>query len=268
MKYSEKDHTFAICAYKESPYLEACIQSLLNQSVRTRTIVVTSTDNDYIRNMAKKYDLTYFVNRGETGITQDWNYAYKCADSELVTIAHQDDIYEKDYAKTIIDAASAAKRPLIVFTGYGELRNDTTVYDNKLLKIKKLMLSPLKLKVFQNSIFIRRRILSLGCPICCPAVTFVKMNLPKTVFQAGFRSDEDWEAWEKLSRLKGAFVYRKAPLVLHRIHDESETSAIIGETGRAHEDYQMFCKFWPKPVARLITKFYSASEKSNELENK
>lgn len=268
MKYSEKDHTFAICAYKESPYLEECIQSLLNQSVQTKVIVVTSTDNGYIRNMAKKYDLPYFVNCGETGITQDWNYAYKCANSELVTIAHQDDIYEKDYAKAILTGVSAAKRPLIAFTGYGELRNGTAVYDNKLLKIKRLMLFPLKIKAFQRSIFIRRRILSLGCPICCPAVTFVKMNLPKTVFQSGFRSDEDWEAWEKLSRLKGSFVYYGKPLVLHRIHGESETSAIIGETGRAHEDYQMFCKFWPKPIARLITKFYSASEKSNELENK
>lgn len=25
------NHTFAICAYKESPYLEECIQSLMNQ---------------------------------------------------------------------------------------------------------------------------------------------------------------------------------------------------------------------------------------------
>ena len=26
-------HTFAICAYKESPYLEACIRSLKGQTV-------------------------------------------------------------------------------------------------------------------------------------------------------------------------------------------------------------------------------------------
>lgn len=268
MKYKENNHTFAICAYKESPYLEACIQSLLNQSVKTKVIVVTSTDCAYIKDLAEKYDLTYYVNPGKSGITQDWNYAYQCANTELVTIAHQDDLYEKEYAETILNALSHAKRPLIAFTGYGELRNGEAVYDNKLLKIKKLMLAPLKWKTMQNSIFVRRRILSLGCPICCPAVTFVKMNLPKKVFQAGFRSDEDWEAWEKISRLKGAFVYTAKPLVLHRIHDGSETSAIIGDTGRAGEDYQMFCKFWPKPIAKVITRFYSASEKSNELENK
>jgi len=29
-----EDHTFAICAYGESPYLEECIKSIKNQIVR------------------------------------------------------------------------------------------------------------------------------------------------------------------------------------------------------------------------------------------
>ena len=43
------DHTFAICAYKESPYLESCIKSVLNQSVKTKVAISTGTPNDYIR---------------------------------------------------------------------------------------------------------------------------------------------------------------------------------------------------------------------------
>ena len=52
----------------------------------------------------------------------------------------------------------------------------------------------------------------------------------------------------------------------HRIHNGSETSAIIGDSARSQEDFQMFCKFWPKPIARIITKIYSTSEKSNTLD--
>ena len=33
MEYQNTDHTFAVCAYKESPYLESCIKSLVNQKV-------------------------------------------------------------------------------------------------------------------------------------------------------------------------------------------------------------------------------------------
>ena len=33
MNYTGKNHTFAICAYKESPFLEECIQSLLGETI-------------------------------------------------------------------------------------------------------------------------------------------------------------------------------------------------------------------------------------------
>ena len=48
------DHTFAICAYKESEYLEECIKSLKNQTVSTNIILATSTPNDYISGLCSK----------------------------------------------------------------------------------------------------------------------------------------------------------------------------------------------------------------------
>ena len=38
-----KNHTFVICAYKESKYLEECIKSLINQTVKSNIIMTTST---------------------------------------------------------------------------------------------------------------------------------------------------------------------------------------------------------------------------------
>ena len=46
-----KKHIFAICAYKESPYLEECIVSLKNQTVKTDILLATSTPNEYIENL-------------------------------------------------------------------------------------------------------------------------------------------------------------------------------------------------------------------------
>ena len=66
MNYTGKNHTFAICAYKESPFLEECIQSLLGQTIPSTIIIVTSTDNAYIQNMAEKYHLELFINHGES----------------------------------------------------------------------------------------------------------------------------------------------------------------------------------------------------------
>lgn len=154
---------------------------------------------------------------------------------------------------------------MIAFGDYGELRNKTVVTDNKLLKVKRTMLLPLRIRKFWSSKFIRRRILSFGCAICCPSVTFDKKNLPQPVFRPGFRSAEDWEAWERLSRRKGSFVYVHDVIMYHRIHEESETSIILKDNARKKEDYTMFRKFWPAPIAKMLVKLYSSSEKSNEL---
>ena len=258
-------HTFAICAYKESPYLEECVKSLTKQTLPSKIIMVTSTPNDFIREVCEKYKIPMFINEGESGIVQDWNFAYLASDTKYVTIAHQDDVYLPEYAESVMKKMEKASRPLIAFTDYGELRDAQVVLNNRILKIKRLMLAPLKGELFQKSRFIRRRILSLGCPICCPSVTFAKENLPQTVFQKGYRSDEDWQAWEMISGYKGEFLYIDKVLVYHRIHEESETSIILGDNARSLEDYEMFCKFWPKPIARLLTRLYSESEKSNEL---
>ena len=51
----------------------------------------------------------------------------------------------------------------------------------------------------------------------------------------------------------------------HRIHEESETSIILGDNARNKEDYEMFCKFWPKCIAKILAKLYSKSENSNKM---
>ena len=259
------DHTFAICAYKESPYLEECIQSLRNQTVKSNILVATSTPNDYIKGIADKYAIPYYINEGEGGITQDWNYAYSCAKTEYITIAHQDDVYEKDYLETALALIAKARHPLLFFSDYYEIRDGKKVISNQLLKVKRIMLLPLRIKVFQNVRWVRRRILSFGSPICCPSVTFATENLPETVFENHYRACEDWEAWEKISKRKGQFLYSTKLLVGHRIHEDSETTAAIGDNQRSKEEYEMFCKFWPKGAARFLLKFYSKGQNSNQL---
>ncbi len=259
------NHTFVICAYQESRFLEECIRSLKKQTVKSELIMVTSTPNHFIRDMAAKYGIPLEINTGEKGIVQDWNFAYSQAKTKYMTIAHQDDVYKEAYTEVLLREMERSKQTLIGFTDYAEIRYGATVEVNTMLKIKRWMLLPLRCRVLRKSRFIRRRILSLGCPICCPSVMFQKENLPAQIFTAGYRSDEDWQAWERISRRKGDFVYQSSRLTLHRIHEESATTAIIGDNARAKEDYEMFLKFWPPVIARFLVKHYSKSEKSNNM---
>ena len=260
------NHTFVICAYKESEYLEECIKSLEAQNVKSEVIIATSTPCDYISNLAERHEIDIFVNPGEGGITQDWNFGLSQVKTRYATIAHQDDVYDADYTYRMLQIMEVSKKPLIAFSDYYELRNGQKVVDTKMLNIKRKMLAPLKNGRFASSKFIRRRILSLGDPISCPTVTYCLDNLKQPIFKNHFRSCEDWEAWEMLSRLDGEFLYISKAIMGHRIHEESETSKIINDGKRIEENYVMYRKFWPVPLARLINHFYTDSEKSNNLQ--
>lgn len=262
---NNKEHTFVICAYKESAYLEQCIKSLIRQRDVSELIMVTSTPNDLIAKMAREYSIDLYVNKGTSGITQDWEFALSKARTDVVTIAHQDDVYEEDYAHTVLNAIHSANQPLIVFSDYYEIKDGKKVITNRLLRIKRIMLRFFKIPFGTSSRFIRRAILSLGNPICCPSVTYYLPNLERPIFQHHFKSNEDWEAWERMSRAKGEFVYIDKMLMGHRIHEESETSLIIAEDSRSIEDYEMFRKFWPDWIAKIITAKYKKSEQSNSI---
>ena len=64
-------HTFAVCAYRESAFLEECVTSLLAQTVPSSILIATSTPNDHISGIATKYGIPLYINKGVAGITGD-----------------------------------------------------------------------------------------------------------------------------------------------------------------------------------------------------
>ena len=258
-----KNHTFIICAYKESQYLEECIKSLLNQTIKSNVIITTSTPNQFIKGLAQKYQLPLYINDGEKGIGQDWNFGVGCATTDYVTIAHQDDIYKSNYLEEIVKRIEKGKVFVIAFTDYRELKNGKEIKLTKNLKIKKILLFPLR--VFKKSKFWKKRALSLGSSICCPSVTVNKKITGENPYRTNLKCDLDWDTWDKMSEYDANFLYIPKELMQHRIHEESETSNLIENNIRLEEDLQMLERYWPKPIAKFIIRFYSKAIKSNEM---
>lgn len=258
-------HTFIVLAYKESKYLEESVKAVLNQTVKTNVVIGTSTPNDYIKKIAKKYKLKVIVNESHTGIGSDYDFALHCVNSELVTIAHQDDIYDSDYVENVLKIYEKNKNASLIIPDYYEIKNGEKVYTNLNFKIKRIMLFPLRFKCLNGFKFIKRLAIRFGDPICCPAVTFVQNKMPKKVFDCELTCSVDWFAWEVLSKEKGSFVYFNKSIMGHRIHEESTTTKTIGENRRTKEDVFMFKKFWPTWFAKIIAKVYANSEKSNKV---
>ena len=257
-------HTFVVLAYKESFYLETCIKSVLDQEYKSNVVIATTTDNEFIRSLAHKYQLEVIVGK-HTNIGGDFDFAIKCGNTPLVTVAHQDDFYDREYSKNVVEAFEKHPNASILFTDYYEIRGEEKVYKNTNLKIKRILLTPLHFSFLTSKKWAKRFVLRFGNAISCPAVTFHKENIKFPVFEYDMTCDIDWHAWEKLSKEKGNFVFISKCLMGHRVHEESETTKTISENRRTKEDLEIFKRFWPEWFAKNINKFYSKSEKSNEV---
>lgn len=256
---------FVICAYKEVHYLEECVKSLLNQTIKCKVVVSTSTPNDYIKNVAKKYDIPLKINPEVKGNFSDFCFAYAQADTKYVTLCHQDDEYLPNFAETMLKYMKSEKNPIIAFSNYYDIKNGQIIKDSKLLKTKRKMNYLLSFKMFRNSKFIRNRILSIGNPICAPTVTYNKEIVKRPVEDCPLPTCHDWYSWIELAKLKGAFIYVKEVLLLRRIHEQSTMTEVIANNDKNISDYEIYRKFWPKPIAKFILKVYAKSEKSNNL---
>ena len=255
------NHTFVICAYKESEFLEEVINSLLNQTLKSNIIISTSTPNDYIKNISKKYNLELFVNNEQKGIGADWNFAVSKAKTKYVTLAHQDDLYDEKYTEEIYNSIKKNNDVIMAFTNHKEIRDGKVVKKNLNLKIKSIMTFPIT--IFKRPKFFKKLILSFGNPISCPSVCLNTDVVGKRPFREDMDSNIDWGTWLDFSEKKGSFIYLKKILVFHRVHNNSATTECINDNKRVKEDYEMFCRIWPKWFSKFIMIFYKHAQDAN-----
>ncbi len=256
-------HTFVVPTVHKSPFLESCLKSLKKQKIRSKIIITTAKPFNGIKKIAKKYKAQLTIFKKHNNIANDWNRAIKISKSKYITIAHQDDIYDKYYLYEIMKSLNKIDKnnPSIIFTDYYELKNNKKTNSLKLI-IKKIILSFFYFKKnLINKINIKKRLVSFGSVIPCPSVTFNRDYDIK--FNEKFWINIDWNLWIDLSYKKGSFLYIKKKLVLHRIHKKSETSKALKNGKRIKEDKILFNRLWPKPLAFILRNIYKLSYKLN-----
>lgn len=255
-----KTHTFAICAYQDSPYLEACIRSLKGQTIQSRIILCTSTPSPYIQKLADRYQIPVYIREGESDIQADWNFAYHMADSQLVTIAHQDDMYHKEYGITLQNSFARYPDTTVFTTSCVIVKNGRLQKMNTVLLVKKLMRIFLRFPVLNHLSLVKKSALVFGNPVICPSCTYNKEVLGEPLFHSPYKFALDWDTMLALAARKGRWICVEKPLLFYRIHDAAATSACIRDNRRNQEEALMFQKIWPAPIARLLLHFYKKAE--------
>ncbi len=257
-----KYHTFAICAYGESPFLEECLLSLMAQSVKSQIIMCAPHSTPFLERIAQKYGIPFYVREGEANIRDDWNYAYDKANTRFVTLAHQDDLYHAKFAEETLKCFAKYKKPLFCVTDYLPIKLVTLPHRDINCRIRHILRSPLKIRALSDKNFIKRNILRFGNSICCPTVTYNKGILGDTVFTSELNYDIDWDTFYILGQKEGSIAYVDKPLAYYRLHDGSTSKEFITNHKRVRDDEIMFGKFWSPKMVDKIMKLYKKAYKN------
>lgn len=252
-------HTFAISAYGDSPYLESCLKSLAGQSVSSEIIICTSTPSDYIDMLAEKYDVPVHVRTGEAGIGYDWNFAYQMAGGDMVTIAHQDDMYKSDYVKTLMETKEKYPDMSVFMTGSISIKNGKLVEYGPVEVVKKLLRVPLRVPYFNDLTSVKKAALRLGNPIICPSCAYDKALCGESIFSTDLKFTLDWNTLLELAEKKGRFICVERPLIMYRVHADSATGEALSDGVREKEESDMFDRLLPETFAGMVKEIYKKS---------
>lgn len=253
-------HSFVICTYKESPYLEQCILSLKRQKRPSKILISTSTPNAYVEALAVKYDIPVIVNPDPGDIQIDWNFAYNACDAQYVTLVHQDDKYSRVYSEHLFRAIEQYDDIAIFYSNYRALvtREDGEEVRNDInCRLRNLLCFPMRFSALQTRRGWKRATLRFGNSICCSSVTYNKTVLGHLdVFKSELRYCLDWDTFWEIAALRGRFYYDKRVLTYFRIHELATSMLCIRNHVREREDEIMFGKMWPRPIVKGIMHFY------------
>ena len=249
-------HVFMVLAYGESPFLAGCVHSLLTQTRPSNILVATSTPNAHVNQIAQSCRLTVLTNPARTGIAADWNFALDQAKTyDLVTLAHQDDVYRPMFLEQTLEAFARGGGALC-FTGYQEIDDAGRSKSSKISKVKHLA-EALCLGGAREVRGLRlRAFLSLCNPLACSSVTFDLTRLREFRFTEGFASNLDWDAWWRMMIAGETFLRAPERLVARRHNHLTATAGLIADGTRAREDLVMFRRAWPWPLGEAVARLY------------
>jgi len=249
-------HAFVVLAYKDSPFLRACVASVCAQTRPSSVIIATSTPSSYIDEIARSFGVPVKINPVQSGIAADWAFGLSATDARYVTLAHQDDVYYPTFAEQTLETFERSDKAALCFTGYEEIDDEGCPKSSKISKIKHLI------QFF--AIGSRERVegrslhamLALGNTLPCSTVTYDRRQLAGFQFSTELSSNLDWDAWMSLLNRGETFLHVNERLVGRRHNELTETSALIRNGRRAEEDLLMFRRLWPKAIGDLIAYVY------------
>lgn len=261
--------SLVLLAHGDSAHFAEALRSLLEQSAVREGLasvtVTTSTPGRRAREACRFAGVPYIVSaKRDLGIGADWNAGLAQAEADLVALCHQDDLYEPGFVQAMLAVFEQHPDVVMASSAYLEIDEHGRGRRSVVHRVKRaLMWISFRGRVAREAQRVRRCLLGIGNPVCCPSVVLNMAHLRGFRFSTTLHSNLDWDAWERISSGPGSLAYLDQPLVRHRVHRHSTTSALVAAQVRQREDAELLGRFWPASVAAAWLRIYGLATRQH-----
>ena len=220
--------SIAMATYNGTQYLQAQLQSFLDQTRKPDELIVTddcSTDETetIVREFAKTapFKVEFHRNEKNLGYCGNFNAALMRATGDLVFLSDQDDVWFPEKIEHMIGVAERHPEALVVM-------NDAALTDEVLEEVGLTKMGQIRSAGISMDGFV------MGC--CCSIQReLLDLCMPIPV---GFKGHDNWLVW-LADGLRGKFVDDKV-LQYYRRHESNESQFIANRTTKVTRTQAIF----------------------------
>ena len=217
-------------------FLNELLNSIFIQSLKPKEVLLLLEDNLHCREISKKLhkaEKCKIVYCKNLNLAQMRNYGASLANSDFLLYSDDDDIWNIDKAKYVIESLKYSQ----------VVTHDFTKFGSKTQK-QRYLLGRFKKKVSLSSLIQGTNIYGGGSSIC------VRKNILSSIpFNKDLNYCEDYEWWTRLLIADVKIEYIPKPLVKYRTHNKNMTSRIFITS---NFKLMVFLKLFQKGVILLI----------------
>jgi len=247
--YSERKEkkfiTIAIpCYCFKEEYIFKAINSVLNQSVNNWQLIIVDGSisgapelKSFALSIANSR-VTYVRNKSDISMAGNWNYCFKHATGELITLLHDDDELHIDYVKEMLAFANTFPESAAYYCMVNLIDGNSNATWTLADKVKDLI----KPSGTENHIKGDSGLSSLlkGCFIFCPTVCYRTSKIQKKLFNAKWEMVTDFQSYYDLLEAGLTISGINKKLYNYRRHDHNQTAKLTRNFKRFEEEIEFY----------------------------
>jgi len=237
--------TICIPAHESNlAFITQAINSVLEQSVEGWQLFVVNDEQqqkESLQRLVSQYNhprVIYKHNPKACSMADNWNYALEQAQTDLVTLLHDDDMLAPNYVENMLLLANKFPRSACYYSGV-QLINENGKTTLTLADSVKSLISPTKPIIHINGDSGLASLLN-GCYIFCPTMCYRKSFLPATPFNSAYSMVTDFKFYFDTLYAGHTITGTQEKLYYYRRHNQNQTAKLTQNMMRFEEEIDFY----------------------------